>query len=91
VDSEGNPAPPGPDTLKILRLAKNLWNHKQFLALEHQLEKSIKAVQEAKQQKSRERLQHHLGKFLSLHGHRQFTNRVFTRKSVRDQALCHQT
>lgn len=79
VDKAGFPAPPGPDTVKILRMARQMWRHHDHSRMQDMLEDSIKQAQRAKAEKSEDALYESLETCLSILGHRQFSNRVFTR------------
>lgn len=79
VDRNGNYAPPGQDTLRLLRFARNLWKHRQFHKMEEMMEESIDRIQKAQAAKSKEKLVEEMHRFLSLQGQRQFKNRTFVR------------
>jgi len=79
MDRFGRYSPPGPDTIKILRLCKNLWNHNKFSVLSDELDRVCSDMKQQRADASYEELIDKMGKFMSLQGNRQFSNRVFHR------------
>lgn len=79
MDRMGRYSPPGPDTIRILRLCKNLWNHRQFTTLSDELDRTCARMKKQKADESFESLCVDMDKFMRLQGKRQFSNRVFHR------------
>lgn len=79
IDRWGRYSPPGPDTIRILRLCKNLWNHRRFTAMSDELDRVCSHLNKQRADASYEDLMKDMDKFLRLQGHRQFNNRVFHR------------
>lgn len=79
MDRFGRYSPPGPDTIRILRLCRNLWNHRKFTVLSDELDRVCSRMKKQREDASYEELMDNMGKFMSLQGNRQFSNRVFHR------------
>lgn len=79
LDREGYPAPPGPDTIKLLRLARNMWRHHDYLTMEETMDKAMQDAVRAKARNAKEDLMKSMNDCLSVMDTRQFTNRVFIR------------
>lgn len=82
MDRHGRFSPPGPDTIRIIRLCKNLWNHRQFTILSDELDLVCARMKKQRADDSFEDLMGNMDKFLRLQGNRQFKNRVFHRGGV---------
>lgn len=55
-DEFGNPARPTPDSIAMLRLAKNLWRRSQADRLDDEFDRSMRAVEAAQSQESRDQM-----------------------------------
>lgn len=82
-DSEGNYAPPGPDTVKMLQVAKDLHAKGQMERMEQLCADTIRGVNNARERDAREALQDVLYRYLGVVGSRQFSNRVYMRRDLK--------
>jgi len=83
ADDQGNYAPPGVDTLNLIRQAMYLRKKNQMVKLEQAFEDVMEEARVAHAARSKEGLQEALEKFASLRFGRQWNNRVsMSRKDV---------
>jgi hypothetical protein len=83
-DENGNPASPTPDSIAMLRVAKNLWRRSQADRLDQELDRSMRAVEAAKTEESRERMLSDLDRVLSK---RNFMQHASSRVTVPVMAM----
>lgn len=76
ADDRGNYAPPGMDTLNLIRQAMYHRRKNQMEKMEQAFERAMEEARAAHAVKSKERLKAAIAKFCSLHLDRQWNNRV---------------
>ena len=82
ADLNGVYSPPGPDTIRILRLAYNLQRRGNMDKLETMMDESIAGLNQARCERSLAKLQQNLQKFCSVTCDRQWSNRVIMRRDI---------
>lgn len=82
TDRHGRMVPPTAETLRILRYCRAMYRSRQYRRMEDQLEQSIEEIKKAREHQSRERLMTAIDRFQTMHGKRQFPNRVFYPNSL---------
>ena len=82
VDAHGNPADPGPDTLRLLRLSLFLDSRGLGTKLEDEMDRCLGEMNSLRETRSHSRLMEALTRFTSRWGDRQFTNRIFMKRGL---------
>jgi len=82
ADSNGNFAPPGMDTVKLLRTALRVCRKGQVAKLERAMDASILEINKARQAKAETRLHNALQRYSGRFMDRQWQNRVYMRREV---------
>jgi len=88
-DNLGNYAPPGRDTLKMLKRYLSHYLRDKGKRFEELLDKSLQALNEARVSRSRSRLLNAMSHYLKLRGERQWDNRVCMRREVPGETKSH--
>lgn len=76
ADQYGNYLPPGPDTLKMLRIARDYHRRKQTYKLERRADEAWQRMRKEKCRNSEEGMRRSMARFCSLYFGRQWNNRV---------------
>jgi len=80
TDFYGNPSPPGPDTIRVLRRAKQASRARQMDRMRALLDGAIAEHNKARASHCREIAREAMRKIISRRGEAQWTNRVFVRR-----------
>lgn len=79
ADEDGYFSMPTPKIIEMLRLAKALIIQGQGHRLNEMMDEAILDYNDAKYRDSKDRQMNAMSRYLSIHGHRQFQNRVYLR------------
>lgn len=83
ADEQGWYSPPGPDTIKLIRMAYSLHRRGQMDKLERVFEDSLIAINRAREEKSVARMRDAMLKHCSARFDRQWDNRVYFRRDAK--------
>ena len=82
ADSEGNLCPPGPDIIRLLRIARYMTLRGEQEALRKMMDNAILDYRRSRVGTSREEMHGSLQKFCSVNFDRQWQNRVYLRTEI---------
>jgi len=86
TDRFGRFCQPNPETFKILAYCRKQWREKNFTDMQDKMERSMKQMQAAAASQTKDDLMNAMSEFQSCMGDRQYHNRVFTARTIQDNA-----
>lgn len=82
ADVHGQYQEPGPDTIAVLRMARDLWRRNCVGDMERQMDDAIASVKSSEAQRSKERMQEYVSRLCRAHNIVRGHSRVFMREKV---------